>query len=66
MKILLKHLKSGLFVKASGDWTAKSNDALNFVSPAAAQDYRRSHRCFLTSIIFRFRLARHDMELKAP
>ena len=66
MKILLKNLKSGLFVKESGDWTAKSHDAMNFASAGAAQDFQRNHRCFLTAVVYRFRLPRHDIELKTP
>ena len=66
MKIFLKSTKTGLLVAASGDWTARAREALDFVSPAAARDYRQSHRCFLTSVVFRFKNPRHDIELRNP
>jgi len=65
MKIFLKDMKTGLLVKASGDWTSKASQAMNFDSAAAANDYRHSHKCFLTSIICRFRDPRHDIVLES-
>jgi hypothetical protein len=64
MKILLKKLETGLFLKDLGCWTSDSGVALNFKTTPAALDYCLKHGHFGTSIILKFVDSRYDMELK--
>jgi len=64
MRVLLKSLRSGLFMTGTGRWTAKAKEALDFKCSVSAHDYCQNHRCYGTSIILKFPDSRHDIELK--
>ena len=66
MKVLVKCVRTGLFLNDVGGWTAKSKDAVEFSSTEAAHDHC-NHRHFSgTATIIRFRNPRHDMEFRHP
>lgn len=65
MKIMIKNLRTGLFVAGARDWTARDRDALLFADSTAAYDYCQSHNCLHdNAIVYRFRNPRHDMVFK--
>jgi len=65
MKIIVKNLRTGLFLTDGADWTARDKNALHFANSAAAHDYCHSHHCLHgVAIVFRFRNPRHDMVFK--
>ena len=65
VKILIKNLSSGLFLDREGGWTGKADKVRDFGTPAAARDFCNEHRCYHgTATVIRFRLPRHDMELR--
>lgn len=66
MKIMIKNLRTGLFLDARDGWTSREKDALLFADSPAAYDYCQSHNCrHGAAILFRFRNPRHDMIFKA-
>lgn len=65
MKILIKNLRTGLFLATADGWTAREKDALLFPNSPAAYDYCQTHRCgHDAAIVCRFRNPRHDMIFK--
>src|SRR5438477_245191 len=54
MKIFLKSIKTGLLVKASGNWTAKARQAL---------DNARAARCYLNAAKLNHPLAQFNLGL---
>ena len=65
MKILVKNLRTGLFLAGARNWTARERDALRFANSPAAYDYCQSHDCrYGAAIVFRFRNPRHDIVFK--
>jgi len=63
MTIILKNLRTGLFLDRSGNWSAKAKAALPFQTTVEAERYCHKHRYFGTAIMARFRDPRHDMAL---
>jgi len=63
VKIILKNIKTGLFLDASRNWSAKAKTALNFQTTSEAQNFCHKHRYFGTAILARFRDPRHDVAL---
>lgn len=66
MKILVKSLRTGLFLTGAGGWTARANDAIEFATTVAAYDYCHKHRYAGTATVIRFQNRRHDMEFRHP
>jgi len=66
VKILVKSLKSGLFLNRSGGWTAKASEAIEFATTVAAYDHCSDHRYMGTATVIRFQNRRHDMEFRHP
>jgi len=65
MKIMLKNLRTDLFLASGGEWTGRDKEALRFDNTVAARDYCQSHNCLHEmAIVFRFRNPRHDMVFK--
>jgi hypothetical protein len=66
MKILIKNLKTGLFLTSERNWTARDKEALDFDNTVAAANYCCSHHYVHgMAIVFRFRNPRHDMTFAA-
>jgi len=63
MKILLKQLRTGRFLRDMDRWTADSAEALDFKTTPAAMDYSRIHSYGGISIILKFVDPRYDLEL---
>jgi hypothetical protein len=63
MRIILKNLRTGLYLDQSRRWSAKARAALDFETTAQAQQFCHKHRCFGTAILARFRDPRHDVAL---
>lgn len=66
MKILVKSIRTGLFLNGAGGWTTKANDAIEFATTIAAYDYCHQHRFSGTATVIRFHNRRHDMEFRHP
>jgi len=66
VKVLVKCVRTGLFLNGAGGWTAKSRDAVEFATTVAASDHCRQHRYSGTATIIRFHNPRHDMEFRHP
>jgi hypothetical protein len=64
MKVLLKQLRTGWFLKSQDQWTADSAEALDFKTAPSAMDYSRIHGYQDTSIILKFVEQSDDLELK--
>ena len=66
MKVLVKSIRTGLFLDGAGGWTARSKDATEFATTEAAYDYCHQHRFCGTATIIRFHNPRHDIEFRHP
>ena len=64
MKVLLKRMGDGNFLKDSERWTVDSAEALDFKTMPAAMDYSLIHGFQGMRILLKFADARHDLELK--
>ena len=62
--MLLKQLKTGLFLKKPEGWTANVREARDFKTTPEALDYSRQHACGETSIVLKFSDSSHDFEIK--
>jgi len=64
VKVLVKHLQSGLFLDDQGHWTARKERVKDFGSTEAASDFRHLH-CYKrgTATVIRFANSRHDIQL---
>jgi hypothetical protein len=64
MKVLLKQLQTGRFLKCQDQWTADFAEALDFKTTPSAMDYSRIHGYQGTSILLKFGEQRDDVELR--
>jgi hypothetical protein len=64
VKVLLKQLKTGLFLKKPDGWTANVREARDFKTTPAALDYSHGLDCGETSIVLKFPDSSHDFEIK--
>jgi len=54
MKILLQHARTGLYFRGLGDWTASTQDALDFQHSQRAIDFAHQHGLGGVQIAVRF------------
>ena len=65
VKVLIKNLKTGLFVDREGGWTNKPHKVRDFETPAAVQGFRDQHYEYHGIVtVIRFKDPRHDIELR--
>ena len=66
VKILVKSVRTGLFLNRAGGWTASAKDAIDFPTTVAAYDHCSHHRYTGTATVVRFQNRRHDIEFRHP
>ncbi len=66
MRVLLRHIKTGLLFREPDQWTADFTQAQNFRHSAEAMDYARDHGLKEVEVLLSFEDPQFNVPLRLP